>query len=107
MPPKTNKAAFAALQQLASRLREVVVAIVARGGEMEFGGAVAHDFLMASGHLVGLYALVRNANDRLALPHDEALASFHANHLLPQAHAHLEVVMAGGESVRAFAAGDF
>ena len=74
---------------------------------MAFGGAVAHDFLMASGHLVGLYALVRNANDALALPHDEALASFHATHLLPQAHAHLDVVMAGGGAVAAFAAVDF
>ena len=99
--------AQAALQRLVTRLREVVDAVVARGGEMEFSGAVAHDFLMASGHLVGLYALVRNANDPLALPHDEALATFHATHLLPQAYAHLEVVMSGGGAVRAFAAGDF
>ena len=100
-------AAQSALQRLAARIREVVAAIVARSGEAEFSGAVAHDFLMASGHLVGLYALVRNANDPLALPHDESLATFHAMHLLPQAYAHLEVVMAGGEAVAAFAAGDF
>jgi len=90
-----------------ARLREVLPAVLADGGHAAFAGAVAHDFLMATGHLVGLYALVRNANDPLALPHDEELAAFHAAHLLPQAYAHLEVVLAGGDAVAAFSAEAF
>ena len=43
-----------------------------------------------------------HSNDPLALPHDEELAAFHASHLLPQAYAHLEVVLAGGDAVAAF-----
>ena len=88
-------------------VREVLPAVLAGGGHAAFAGAVAHDFLMATGHLVGLYALVRNANDPLALPHDEELAAFHAAHLLPQAYAHLEVVLAGGDAVAAFTAEAF
>jgi acyl-CoA dehydrogenase len=99
--------AQAALQRFVARLREVLPTVLAGGGHAAFAGAVAHDFLMATGHLVGLYALVRNANDPLALPHDEELAASHAAHLLPQAYAHLEVVLAGGDAVAAFSAEAF
>ena len=96
-----------ALAQLVARLREVLPTVVTHGVQPAYAGAVAFDFLMASGYLLGLYALVRNANDPLALPQDAALATFYAQHLLPKARAHLEVVMSGGAAVAAFSAASF
>lgn len=97
------KPAQAALQRATARLGELLPGLLQQGGDAGYAGAVAYDYMMATGYILGLYALVRNANDAGRLATDVALANFFATHVLPKAYAHLEVVAAGGGAVAAFA----